>query len=99
MGRTSRGSRRRTRKKLSQKPSYRPPITKFLRQYKEGQQVVIMQEPSSHEGMPFRRFRGRSGYVVGIRGKAYIVEIQDGNSVKKVISKAEHLKAITEKKV
>jgi ribosomal protein L21E len=32
--------------------------------------------------------------VVGLRGKAYIVEIQDGNSLKKVISRAEHLKAI-----
>jgi large subunit ribosomal protein L21e len=53
-----------------------------------------MQEPSSHKGMPYRRFRGRSGFVVGKRGKAYIVEIQDGNTAKKIISRAEHLKAI-----
>jgi len=98
MGRTSRGARRRTRKKFTQRPSYRPSIMKFLRQYVVGQQVVIMQEPSSQRGMPFRRFRGRSGYVIGTRGKSYIIEIQDGNSVKKVISRAEHLKAITEKK-
>jgi len=92
---TSNGPRRRTRRKFGQKSGFRPTITKFLTQYSEGQQVVIMQEPSSHKGMPFRRFRGRSGYIVGKRGKAYIVEIQDGNSVKRVISRAEHLKAIT----
>lgn len=94
MGSKSSGARKRTRKKLAQKPYHRPTITKFLRQYEEGQQVVIMQEPSSHRGMPFPRFRGRSGYIVGKRGKAYIIEIQDGNMIKKVISRAEHLKAI-----
>ena len=94
----SAGMRRRTRKKFSQKVGYRPPITKFLKQYKKGMQVVIMQEASSHNGMPFRRFRGRSGFIVDIRGNAYIVEIQDGNSIKRVISRAEHLKEITEKK-
>lgn len=94
MGKRSAGIRRKTRKKFSQRPYYRPSITKFLKRYSEGQQVVIMQEPSSHRGMPHKRFRGRSGYIIGTRGKAYIVEIQDGNSTKKVISKAEHLKAI-----
>lgn len=96
MGRKSAGMRRRTRKKFAQPAGHRPTITKFLRQYKEGQQVVIMQEPSSEKGRPFRRFRGVSGYVVGIRGKSYIVEIQDGNKAKKIISRAEHLKAIGE---
>jgi large subunit ribosomal protein L21e len=91
---TSNGKRRRTRKKFSHKPDFRPAITKFLTQYSEGQQVVIMQEPSSHKGMPFRRFKGRIGYIVGRRGKVYIVEIQDGNSVKRVISRPEHLKMI-----
>lgn len=94
MTKPSRGVRRKTRKKFAQKPYYRPSITKFLRQYESGQQVVIMQEPSSQRGMPHRRFRGRSGYVLGKRGKSYIVEIQDGNKAKRVISRAEHLKAI-----
>lgn len=94
MTKPSSGMRHRTRKKFSNKPYYRPTIIKFLREYKEGQQVVIMQEPSSHRGMPYRRFRGRSGFVIGKRGKAYIVEIQDGNMAKKIISRAEHLKAI-----
>jgi large subunit ribosomal protein L21e len=44
--------------------------------------------------MPFRRFHGLTGKVVGIRGRAYIVEIFDGGKLKKVIAKAEHLKSI-----
>ncbi len=94
MTKPSRGSRHKTRKKFSHKPYYRPTITKFLREYKEGQHVVIMQDPSSQRGMPYRRFRGRSGYIFGKRGKSYIVEIQDGNKTKRVISRAEHLKAV-----
>lgn len=94
MAKPSKGAKHKSRNAFMNKPSYRPTITKFLRQYSEGQQVVVMQEPSSRSGMPYKRFRGRSGYVVGKRGKAYIVEIQEGNKTKKVISKPEHLKAI-----
>ena len=90
----SSGMRHRSRNKLRQKPYTRPSIMKFLKQYKKGEQVVIVQEPSSHRGMPHHRFKGVSGYVVGLRGKSYIVQIQDGNKAKKIISRAEHLKAI-----
>lgn len=89
-----RGFRAKTRKKLSQTPSYRPTITKFLQEFKEGQNVLILQEPSSHKGMPHPRFRGKVGVVKEKRGKSYIVEILDGNKLKKVISRPEHLKAV-----
>ncbi|MEM5794476.1 MAG: 50S ribosomal protein L21e [Candidatus Aenigmatarchaeota archaeon] len=94
MVKKSRGIRAKTREKLRQKPGYRPAITKFLQEFKEGQKVAILQEPSSHSGMPHPRFKGRIGKVIGKRGKSYIVEITDGNKVKKIISRPEHLKAI-----
>lgn len=94
MVRKSRGTRAKTREKLRQKPGYRPSITKFLQEFKEGQKVIILPEPSSHSGMPHPRFKGKIGKVIGKRGKGYIVEIIDGNKVKKIISKPEHLKAI-----
>ncbi len=90
----SHGYRQSTRKKLRQKPSYRPPITKFLQEFKEGQNVVISQEPSSHKGMPYHRFKGKAGKVIGRRGNSYIIELFDGNKLKKVISRPEHLKTI-----
>ncbi|MEM5829376.1 MAG: 50S ribosomal protein L21e [Candidatus Aenigmatarchaeota archaeon] len=90
----SRGFRTKTRKTLKQKPGYRPPITKFLQEFNIGQKVVIEQEPSSQKGMPHSRYKGRIGSIIGKRGKSYIVEITDGNKVKKIISRPEHLKVI-----
>ncbi|MBI4009582.1 MAG: 50S ribosomal protein L21e [Candidatus Aenigmarchaeota archaeon] len=90
----SRGFRQSTRKKLRQKPSFRPPITKFLREFNEGQNVVIELEPSSQKGMPFPRFKGKIGKVIGKNGRSYIVELFDGRKMKKITSRPEHLKAI-----
>ena len=94
MVKKSRGFRAKTRKKLRQKTGYRPAITKFLKEFKKDQRVVILQEPSSHKGMPHPRFKGKMGKIIGRRGKSYIVEIIDENKVKKIISKPEHLEAI-----
>jgi large subunit ribosomal protein L21e len=92
MVKKSRGPRRGTRNKLRQKPSVRPSITKFMRTYKEGDQVIIYQEPSSQKGMPFIRYKGRVGKIVGKRGESYLVEIKLGNVKKTLISRPEHLK-------
>ncbi len=94
MVRKSRGFRHSTRKALAQKPDYRPPITKFLQEFSAGQKVVIALEPSSHKGMPFPRFKGKTATVIGKRGSSYILEVADGDSLKKVISRPEHLKAV-----
>jgi len=88
------GFRRKTRKKLAQKPGYRPPITKFLQEFEMGQKVCIVLEPSSHKGMPNPRFKGKTGKVIGKRGESYIVEIFDMNCPKKIISRPEHLKVM-----
>ncbi len=90
----SRGFRSQTRYKLQQKPGFRPPITKFLQEFEIGQRVVISPEPSSHKGMPHHRYKGRIGKVIEKRGKSYIVEITDGNKVKKLICRPEHLKVV-----
>jgi len=94
MTKKTRGFRSGTRKKLQQKVAYRPAITKFLQEFKLGQSVVIMPEPSSHKGVPFPRFKGKVGKVVGKRGSAYLVEVKEGGIVKTVISRSEHLKAL-----
>lgn len=94
MSEKSHGPRLKTRKKFEQPADYRPPITKFLQEFSNGQKVVIKQEPSSHKGMPFKRFLGKVGTVVGKRGKAYVVEVYDGEKLKKVISRPEHLKSL-----
>jgi large subunit ribosomal protein L21e len=94
MTKKSRGFRAKTRFKIRQKVAYRPTVNKFLREFKKNQTVVIIQEPASQRGMPHPRFKGKSGKIIEKRGKSYIVEILDGNKVKKLIARPEHLKAI-----
>ncbi|HLC59594.1 MAG TPA: 50S ribosomal protein L21e [archaeon] len=91
MTRHSRGFKYGTRRKLEQKAGYRPTITKFLRKFEIGQDVVITIEPSSHKGMPFPRFKGKTGKIIEKRGRSYVVEIRDYDAVKKIISRPEHL--------
>jgi large subunit ribosomal protein L21e len=90
----SRGFKARTRKALRQRPAFRPAITRFLQEFRTGQKVVIVINPSSHSGMPHSRYNGRVGIVKGKRGKSYIIEIIDGNKVKTLISRPEHLRVI-----
>jgi large subunit ribosomal protein L21e len=92
MVRASKGFRSGTRCKLKQ--TIRPTIAKFLREFKIGQNVIIELEPSSHKGMPFHRFKGKVGKIIEKRGKSYIVSIYDGNKLKKVVSRPEHIKAL-----
>ncbi len=90
----SKGRRSRTRKLLRVKARERSPITRYLQEFKVGNKVVIKPNPSSHKGMPFKRFFGRTGTVINKRGKSYIIKIKDGNKEKTIISRPEHLKGI-----
>lgn len=92
MVKKSHGPKVKTRKKLTQKPGYRPPITKFLQDFQIGQNVAIDPEPSSHKGMPHSKFKGLAGKVIAKRGRSYVVKIRVGNSKKVVISRPEHLR-------
>jgi large subunit ribosomal protein L21e len=42
--------------------------------------------------MPFPRFHGKTGKVIGKRGSAYLLSVMDGNKEKTVISRPEHMK-------
>jgi large subunit ribosomal protein L21e len=90
----SKGRRKRTRNLLRGKARERLPITRYIQEFKVGSKVVIKPNPSSHKGMPFKRFFGRSGTVIDKRGKSYIIKIKDGKKEKNIISRPEHLKAI-----
>jgi large subunit ribosomal protein L21e len=43
--------------------------------------------------MPFKRFQGLSGKIIEKRGRAYLIEIKDGNKTKTVIANPEHMKS------
>jgi large subunit ribosomal protein L21e len=65
----------------------------MLATYEINSRVNIVIEPSVQKGRPHRRFHGKTGLVLEKRGKSYLVEVKDGNSVKKIITRPEHLKA------
>lgn len=91
----SHGFRFKSGRKLKKKVRERGlKLRKFLQTFELGQRVVIDIEPASQKGMPHPRYQGRSGIVVGQRGRAYLVQIRDGGKIKTLISRPEHLKAV-----
>ncbi|OYT44365.1 50S ribosomal protein L21e [Candidatus Bathyarchaeota archaeon] len=89
----SKGFRSKTRSLLRKNPRERGKIkiTKILREYKAGDKVVIKIDPSVHKGMPHRRYHGKVGVVMARRGRAYIVSVTQGDAVKEIIVRPEHL--------
>lgn len=89
----SKGTRTKTRHKLQKKSRARglSPITKGLQVFESGEKVNIVIDPSVHKGMPFSRFHGLTGTVVGSRGAAYEVNVKSGNKMKMVVARPEHL--------
>lgn len=59
--------------------------------FKVGQTVSIDSQ-SKYSGMPHPRYRGKTGTITQTRGKAYVVEIMDGNMLKNLIIPPVHLR-------
>jgi large subunit ribosomal protein L21e len=91
---TSHGERHCTRYKLKKTVRERglSPISKAIQEFDEGQMVHIDIDPSIQKGMPNPRFQGKTGKVLGIRGRAYLLQIKDGNAKKQIIALPQHLK-------
>lgn len=89
----SHGKHRRTRSKFRKGPKDKFTVNKYIKNLKEGNKVAIVIDSSS-KGMPFRRFHGLTGKVIGKRGRSYIIEIKDIKKKKQIIAKPEHLKVI-----
>jgi large subunit ribosomal protein L21e len=89
----SKGTRTKTRHLLQKKPRARglSPITRAFQTFESGEKVNIIIDPSVHKGMPFSRFHGLTGVVIGARGAAYEVNVKDGNKMKTVVARPEHL--------
>jgi len=89
------GTRRKSRYKLKKTVREKglSTITRAIQQFTEGDLVNIDLDPSIQKGMPHHKFHGKTGKVVGQRGRAYLVGVRDGNSTKEVIVLPEHLTA------
>lgn len=93
MVRKSKGFKNHTRRKLRKKPRNRgmTSISRAIKDYSEGDIVHIDIDPSVHKGMPHPRFQGMTGKVAEERGRAYVVEVKDGDATKQLTCRPEHL--------
>ena len=91
----SKGYRRGTRKlaKKSTRERGKPKIGKLLTEHQVGSQVIIKIDSSVQKSLPHRRFHGRIGKVVERRGRGYVVSVSQGDSIKAIIVRSEHLEA------
>jgi len=69
-------------------------LSKVLREYALGDRVLVRITPSIHKGMPHRRFHGKIGVVGERRGRTYVVNVSQGNAVKEIIVRPEHLEPV-----
>lgn len=94
MAQKTKGMRNKTRKKLSKGIREKDTITKHLKEFDEGEQVLLDIDPAVHAGIPAPQFHGKTGTVTGKRGRAFLVEITDGGKDKELAVYPAHLKEV-----
>lgn len=92
----SKGYRSRTRNLLRKTPRSRglKPLGYLLRKYEAGDKVVLSIDSAVHKGQPHRRYHGKTGIILQQRGRAYVVQVQDGGKTRQIIALPEHLKTL-----
>ena len=75
----------RTRGKLS--------LSRYFQKFKEGDIVAVVKERALVTNFP-DRLQGRTGVVLGKRGKTYLVKIKDSAKEKEFLIQPIHLKKI-----
>ncbi len=66
-------------------------LSKLLYEYEVGSNVIIRIDSSFQKGMPHRRYHGKIGTILNRRGRSYVVSVSQGDAVKEIIVRPEHL--------
>ena len=69
----------------------KPQISKLLREYAPGSQVIIKMNSSVQKSMPHKRFHGKIGTIIEKRGRGYVVDVPQGDAIKQIIVRSDHL--------
>lgn len=93
MVKASKGYRRRTRFVMQKRARDRglSPITKEFQTFEVGEKASVTLDPSIHKGQPHVRFQGKTGTVKGMQGRSYLLDIKDGDMMKEIIVRPQHL--------
>ncbi|MCW4045509.1 MAG: 50S ribosomal protein L21e [Candidatus Bathyarchaeota archaeon] len=89
----SKGYRRGSRRLATKAPRERgkPKLGKLLIAYEVGSQVIVKIDSSVQKSLPHKRFHGKIGTVQAKRGRGYVVSVPQGDAVKEIIVRSEHL--------
>jgi len=68
-------------------------LSEYFKELKEGDRVAVIKNLSVPFNFP-SRIHGKTGTVIGKKGRAFIVQLKDGNKNKKFILQASHLKKL-----
>jgi large subunit ribosomal protein L21e len=87
--------RKKSRDKLSRTVRARgkSSVVRAIQEFQTGAMVHVIIDPSIHKGMPHPRFHGKTGEVIGKRGRAFVLKVTDGDATKTLITLPEHLMA------
>lgn len=78
-------------KKIRQRGKIR--LSRYFKVFKEGDKVAIVKEQSVVSSFP-KRMIGKTGVIIATRGSHKMVELNDGDKVKKFIVHPIHLKKL-----
>ncbi|MBU0623896.1 MAG: 50S ribosomal protein L21e [Candidatus Thermoplasmatota archaeon] len=94
MVKASKGYRRRTRYVMQKRARDRglSPITRQFQTFEVGEKANVNIDPSIHKGQPHVRFHGKTGTVVRMQGRSYLLDIRMGDMMKQIIVRPEHLR-------
>jgi len=69
-------------------------LSRYFQEFKEGEKVAVDKEISLETNFP-DRLQGRTGRIIGKRGRTYFVEIKDIEKIKRFLIHPIHLKKIS----
>jgi large subunit ribosomal protein L21e len=94
MAQKSHGSQQGARDKLSGSPRDKTTVNEYLKEFEEGEKVLIKINSSVQEGRPHVRFHGKAVEVQGMQGDSYEIKFKDGNVEKTLFVPPVHLKEL-----
>jgi len=88
------GSRRKSRSKFKKhfRSKGKTSLARYFQGFESNDKVYLSADPSIHAGLYHSRFHGKSGTVMGKRGKCYEVMIKDKNKQKILVVHPIHLR-------
>lgn len=92
MAHRSKGYKRNTRRTFKKDFRSKFTVTPFIEEFQVDEKIIVDQNPFSQSSMPHFRFKGKIGTVSEKRGAGYVVKLKDGNKLKMITTRPEHLR-------